>query len=122
LDGVRDTRDVLAGYQATGQFAPERWFFVQSDGADVGCLLLTDHSALRNWELVYMGLAPAARGRGWGTDLVRFAQWQTKQAGREALLVSVDAANGPAVAAYSRCGFSEIDRREVWIKKFASLS
>ncbi len=122
LDGVRDTRDVIDGYKATGQFAPDRWFLVQHAGADVGCLLLTDHPELRNWELIYMGLVPAARGHGWGTDLVRFAQWQAMQAGSEALLVSVDAANGPAVAAYFRCGFSELDRREVWVKKFANLS
>jgi GNAT superfamily N-acetyltransferase len=121
LDGVRDTRDVIDGYKATGRFAPERWFFVRGDDTDVGCLLLTDHTELRNWELIYMGLVPAARGNRWGVDIVRFAQWQAKQAACESLLVSVDAANGPAVAAFFRCGFSEIDRRQVWVKKLPDL-
>jgi len=66
LDGLRTTADVLDGYQATGLFSPERWLIVGHDGRDVGCLILTDHPHDQNWELIYMGLVSAARGRGWG--------------------------------------------------------
>lgn len=118
LDGMRSTAEVIAGYRGTGQFAPERWFFVRSSGTDIGCLLLTDHPSFQSWELVYMGLIPAARGRGRGRELVRFAQWQTYDAGREEIVVGVDSENGPAVAAYARCGFFEVDRGEVWVKRF----
>jgi mycothiol synthase len=122
LDGLRSVNDVIEGYKMTGQFSPERWFFVRREGVDVGCLLLTDHPALRQWELIYMGLIPSARRKGWGSELVRFAQWQARCAKCEVLLVSVDAANEPAVAAYARCGFSELDRREVWVKKLGVAS
>ena len=33
-------------------------------GSDVGVLLLTDHPVDGQWELLYMGLAPEARGGG----------------------------------------------------------
>lgn len=117
LDGTRNVQDVIEGYKSTGEFAPERWFLVRTDGEDVGCLLLTNHPSLQHWELIYMGLIPAARRRGWGSDLVRYAQWQARRAASDALLVSVDIANEPAVAAYARCGFSELARRTAWFKE-----
>ena len=52
-------------------FRPENWLLVRSDGADVGVLLLAEHRAARHWELLYMGLAPRARGRKLGRDVVR---------------------------------------------------
>jgi mycothiol synthase len=122
LDGVRKTEDVIDGYKMTGSYSPSRWFFVRHEGADIGCLLLTDHPGLQQWELIYIGLVPSARGCGWGTEIVRYAQWQARQSKTEGLLVSVDQANEPAVATYARSGFSELDRREVWIKKFPRRS
>lgn len=116
LDGVRDTCDVIEGYKATGKFDPERWWFVQHQGKDVGCLILAEHPELQISELIYMGLVPEIRGKGLGTEVVRFAQWQARNAGSHSLLVSVDSANTPAVAVYLRCGFLEVDRRQVWIK------
>jgi RimJ/RimL family protein N-acetyltransferase len=80
----------------------------------VGCLLLTDHPEYGNVELVYMGLTPSARGRGWGMDIARFAQWQTRQLGRARLVVAVDAANKPAIKMYSAVGFQAWDRRRVY--------
>jgi ribosomal protein S18 acetylase RimI-like enzyme len=118
LDGVRDMKDVLNGYEQTGEFSPDRWFFVQHDGEDVGCLLLNDHPQHRQWELVYMGIVPESRGNGWGMQIVRFAQQVAKQAGRERLVLAVDAANDPAVTAYTRAGFFEMLRRTVYLNVF----
>ena len=75
LNGVRDIDDVINGYQATGVFRPENWLFVRSGGQDVGVLLLADHPQARHWELMYMGLVPEVRGRGWGRQIARYAQW-----------------------------------------------
>ena len=75
LNGVRDIDDVVNGYQATGVFCPEKWQFVRSDGRDVGVLLLADHPKAKHWELMYMGLIPEVRGRGWGRQITRYAQW-----------------------------------------------
>jgi hypothetical protein len=63
LNQVRSSDEVLAGYQAIGAFSRERWFIVRREARDIGCLLLADHPQTNQWELVYMGLVPEARGR-----------------------------------------------------------
>jgi len=119
LNGLRGMEDILAGYQATGAFAPERWLLLRHQGQDVGCLLLADHPEDENWELVYMGLVPCARGARWGQQVVRHAQWLTGQAGRPRLVLAVDAANHPAVTMYTCTGFRAWGRRKVYLKVFA---
>ncbi len=116
LDGAREIGDVLRGYRATGRFSPERWLFVQLDGQDVGCLLLAEHSGLDLWELVYMGLIPETRGQRLGLDVARHAQWLTRHAGRDQLVVAVDAANEPAIEMYTAAGFVAWSRRAVFLK------
>ncbi len=116
LNGVRDIEDVLSGYRAVGQFAPSRWLIVVNRGEDVGCLLLADHAELDQWELVYMGLVPEARGRGLGIEIVRYAQWLTRIEHRSRLVLAVDAANEPAIALYSEAGFVAWDRRSVFLR------
>ncbi len=118
LNGLRPTADVLAGYRAAGTFSPERWLFVRHDGRDVGCLLLADHPAAGNIELVYMGLIPSSRGKSFGTEICRHAQWLTRQSGRVRLVAAVDAANLPAIEMYASVGFRVCDRRTVYLKCF----
>jgi GNAT superfamily N-acetyltransferase len=116
MNGVRSIDDVLAGYRATGVFDPAHWLIVRHEGQDVGCLLLTDHPSAGHWEIVYLGLCPQARGRGWGLELTRHAQWLARQAGRSRLVLAVDAVNTPAIAMYVAAGFKAWDQRSVWIK------
>lgn len=116
LNGVRAIGDVLAGYRASGPLAPERWLLCRRGQQDIGCLLLADHPQGNQWELVYMGLLPEVRGQGWGTAVVRHAQWLARGAGRARLVLAVDAANQPAIAAYAEAGFLAWDRRSVLLK------
>lgn len=116
LNGVRTNEEVLEGYRETGVFDPARWLIARHQEHDVGCLLLADHPEDSSWELVYMGLIPSARGRGWGLEIARHAQWLTKQAGRPRLTVGVDAANVPAIRMYHAAGFREWERRIVYLK------
>ena len=116
LNGIRPTEDVLAGYRATGVFSAARWLLVRHQGQDVGCLILADHPEQENWELVYMGLVPSARGNGWGRDITRRAQSLTRQAGRPRLVLAVDAANRPAMRMYLTLGFQAWDRRSAYLK------
>jgi ribosomal protein S18 acetylase RimI-like enzyme len=118
LNDVRDTSDVLAGYEATGEYDPGRWFIVTRHGGDIGCLLLSDHPEQQQMELVYMGLVPGARGSGWGQVLARHAQWLTRQAGRHRIILAVDAANGPAVANYAKSGFVPCAQRHVYLRVY----
>ncbi len=118
LNGVRSTEDVLATYRRSGEFDPARWFLVRLEEQDVGCLLLADHPRNEQWELIYVGLVPSARGRGLGRQLVRHAQWLVRQAGRRRLVLSVDAANGPAIGLYASEGFVAWDRRGIYLHLF----
>jgi mycothiol synthase len=120
LDGMRDTADVVEGYRAIGEHRPEHWMLAQLDGRDIGCLLLADHPDQNHFELVYMGLTPEARGRSLGGPLVRAAQWMTREAGRERLVLAVDAANRPALRLYDATGFAVFDQRSVYWKQLTS--
>ena len=73
LDDVREIDDVLHGYEQTGVFSADRWFFIRNCDEDAGCLLLNDHPEAKQWELVYMGIVPESRGNGWGSQATRFA-------------------------------------------------
>jgi GNAT superfamily N-acetyltransferase len=116
LNGVRRVQDVLAGYRATGAFNPAWWRIARHGGCDVGCLILADHPRSEQMELLYMGLVPSARGRGWGIELVRYAQWLTREAHRTRLLLAVDMQNTPAMVTYERAGFVAWAQRCVYVR------
>lgn len=118
LDGARAMDDVLAGYEATGTSRRSLWWFARHDGADVGCLLLAQYED-GTCELVYMGLTPPARGRGWGRVLARQAQWIARTRSAPAVLLVVDVGNGPARAIYRACGFQEWQSRALYLKRLA---
>jgi mycothiol synthase len=119
LNGIRDVDDVLGGYRSIGEFDPQRWLIARHHGRDVGCVLLADHPTAGQWELVYMGVTPEARGRGWGLEMTRHAQWLARQAGRQRIVLAVDVANEPAIAIYAAAGFVSFDRRSVFLRLLA---
>jgi mycothiol synthase len=118
LDGLRPMKEVLEGYRSAGACGSELWRIACHEGRDVGCLLVADHPEQGNCELVYMGVVPAARGRCWGEALARLAQWLTRQAGRDRLVLAVDAENEPAIRVYAAAGFQAWDRRTVFARFF----
>jgi len=116
LDGIRSMDDVLEGYRAQGRYLPANWYFVVRNGADVGALILAEHPGFGNWELVYMGVIPEARGQKIGEKITRFALDAAAHSGAERLVLAVDSANAPALATYRRVGFKEWDRRIVYAR------
>lgn len=118
LDGMRDTADVIEGYQSVGQFRPEFWFFVRFENRDVGCLLINQHPEVQHAEIIYLAVVPEVRGRGWGLELAQYALWIARQTHSQRAVLAVDAANEPAVRLYSVAGFEVFDRREVWLRTF----
>jgi mycothiol synthase len=118
LNDVRQIDDVLAGYRGMGVFDPGRWLLIRHEDRDVGCLVLSDYPQAENFELVYMGVVPSERGRQWGAEIIRYAQWRTYQAGRPRLVLAVDAENEPAMRQYAAAGFRAWDRRRVYLKVF----
>lgn len=115
LDGIRAASDVLEGYSASPGTCPSRWFLVRHEDRDVGCLLLADYEEHGNCELTYMGLTPSSRGRGWGLQVTRHAQWIARTLGRERIVLAVDSANQPARDMYAAAGFRGWDRRHVFM-------
>ena len=115
LNGVRSTTDTIAGYRATGEFRPQAWSLVQHQGEDIGCVLVGHHHP---WmaELIYMGLIPQARRRGWGKVLTNWALWTAQQLNCAVLSVAVDARNTPARRAYEQAQFAPFDQRRVMLR------
>jgi mycothiol synthase len=116
VNGIRPAEEVLDGYRATGDFDPQRWFIVRRQSEDIGCLILTDYPELSIWELIYVGLLPAWRGRRFGVDIVRHALWLCRAASRDRLVLAVDAANQPALKMYAAAGFQSWDRKSVYVQ------
>jgi len=121
LNGQRPMSETIDGYRATGVFHPENWLFVRSGVEHVGVLLLADHGTSEHWELVYMGLVPAARGKRIGAAIVQHAQQLVHRAGVARLVLAVDAANSPAIKMYNESGFIGWDTRIVYVR-FASAN
>lgn len=61
-------------------------------------------------ELTYLGVAPAARGRGLGGRLLADFRREAFAAGHTAVALSVEADNAAAVALYDKAGFRTVDR------------
>lgn len=116
LDGMRSLDDVLEGYRHTGAWRPEFWQFVRCGDRDAGCLFLAEHQPHQTWEIVYLGVMPHARGQGGGAAITRHARQFVHQAGGRRLLLAVDAENSPALRIYRQAGFSEFQRRPVFLK------
>ncbi len=109
LNGVRDIEDVVAGHRSSGEFDPADWFLLTDlTAAPLGVLLLARTSDGEGMELVYLGLAPAARGRRLGDYLMRLAVARSAARKTKHLSLAVDAQNVPALALYHRHGMAEI--------------
>lgn len=119
LDDSRPIKDVLTGYRETGTYRPDWWWIARSEGEDVGCIFLADHPDHGQSELMYMGLVPEARGRGWGIQITRYAQWKLRSEVRERMVLAVDDENWPAIDVYAATGFVEWDRRYVYVRSAA---
>jgi ribosomal protein S18 acetylase RimI-like enzyme len=113
MNGRRTLDDILAGLQAAGYDASRWWLATDWSGA-VGVLALNEVEP-DVLEVAYVGVAPEARRKGRGRELVRKALFEAKAAGAHELILSVDARNEPALQLYQALGFDEYDRRAVYL-------
>lgn len=119
LEGIRSLDDILAGHRAAGRFVAERWragrLAAEPDAAAV--LLLSEIPDRDAWEVAYLGLSPAARGRGLGravlAQALELASHHVSQ-----LELAVDVRNRPAHRLYRAAGFLPFDRRAVHLVSF----
>ena len=115
LRGVRAMLDVIAGHKATGVFRPQSWWIVQQHGAAAGCVVVNDTAMEDAFEVVYLGVVPAFRGRGIGRAMLRRAAAAARAEGRSALTLAVDARNHYAVSLYEKAGFEVLQRRVTYV-------
>ncbi len=112
LDGLRNGQEALASHRLSGQFHPELWTLYKIAGTDVAVVLLNEHPEQSAVELVYFGVTPAARGRGYGQNALIQALNSAAARGNLLAFLAVDAKNRFAVDVYANLGFSHLSRRQ----------
>ena len=115
LDGVRSLDDVMASHRAAGRFEPTHWSVghLEAEPEAAAVLLMSDVPDRQVWEIAYLGLTPAARGRGLGRAALFYANQQARDAQIARIELAVDARNLPARRLYASAGFKPFDRRIV---------
>jgi mycothiol synthase len=118
LSGLRHIEDIVAGHKATGDFDPAKWFLARDrlSGQGLGVLLLARAPRTDTLELVYLGLAPAARGRGLGKLLMRHALATAARMGASRFCLAVDAGNVPALKLYYAAGLARVGSRVAMLR------
>jgi GNAT superfamily N-acetyltransferase len=124
LNGRRGMEDVIAGHKAAGEFDPRLWHLLCADGHDepLGVLLLARSARSEALELVYLGVAPHARGQGLGGLMMRQALAVAGASGCGLLSLAVDARNAPALKLYYRSGMSRITTRVAMLRDLRTAS
>lgn len=120
LEGVRSLDDILEGHRATGRFVPDRWRLGQLPGEPqaAAILMLSEVPDRDVWEIVYLGLTPAARGRGLGRQAIAHALGLARPHAAR-LELAVDIRNRPATRLYNATGFMVFDRRSVHLAVYS---
>ncbi len=119
LNEPRTTAELLDGFREPDPI-PARWYRALAlDARDartaVGVLVFDDGARPAEREISYLGVVPTARGQGYGSWLIRLAIAVAAKEGDDALTLSVDVRNTPAMKLYARHGFTEYERRGVWL-------
>lgn len=137
LSGHRSMSSIVSGYRATGTEWQEGWVILRSPGSpspvnlpnpsnttkpsytdDLGCFVLADHPANDFVELVYFGLAPAARGQGLGLQILAAIEASARKLGRSRIIAAVDRKNLPALRVYAAANYDVLEERSVFARFF----
>jgi mycothiol synthase len=115
ITGVRTVEEIITGHRAQGKYDPGRWWLGLAGGRPVGVLLLCEVPEWAAWDVAYVGVVPEARGLGYGRELMHKALSEAQADGVARLTLSVDVRNRPAWELYTDLGFTQNDRREVYL-------
>ena len=116
IDGVRSMEDVIAGHRSAGEFDAKNWMLVTRESKPVAVLLLAKTIAGDALELVYIGLAVSARGRGLSDELLKLALSRAEELSCRRLTTAVDSHNTPAMRVYLRAGMQRIGSRMAMVR------
>ncbi|MDX9910972.1 MAG: GNAT family N-acetyltransferase [Phycisphaerales bacterium] len=116
LRGLRTPDDIIESHLSVGRGAPAMWSLVVEGARSLGCVLLNHCPAQSCVELVYIGLAPALRGRGLGAPLLAHAIRRAAQTSARELTCAVDTRNTPAERMYQRAGMTRLAERVAFVR------
>jgi ribosomal protein S18 acetylase RimI-like enzyme len=136
LCGLRSIEDVLQSHRSVGVLDPSLWWLVKNADGPQGCLLLSAAPEQDAVELVYLGLAPAARGIGLGAKLLHFGLRRLYDhvlapeahaghphvGGSGGVTCAVDTRNTPAMKLYRRAGFERFGLRLPLVRSLVGAS
>jgi mycothiol synthase len=114
LNGTRSADEILASFGVGSPLDLPGMWIATSENDALGVLALCSRDG-REFDLAYMGIVPAARGLGFGTELARIAICVAAHRGATVLHLSVDGRNHSARRIYAQLGFEVHDRRAVWL-------
>lgn len=123
LCDLRSTDEVLESHRAAGKFDPGMWWMIDvvADGArrTEGVMLFNACPTQNAIELVYLGLAPALRGRGLAQPILEFGirQCGLRAGTMRTITCAVDKQNAPAIRLYERTGFRESALRIAYVRR-----
>ncbi len=120
MSGLREIDDIIAGHQAAGEFDPDLWFMLCEQEVPRGVLLMSRLVHGEGVELVYIGIAPAARHRGVGRLLIQQAFAVVTAEPRHRLTLAVDSANVPALRLYYGHGMQRIGSKVAMMRDLRS--
>jgi ribosomal protein S18 acetylase RimI-like enzyme len=115
LAQMRTPADIVDGHLAAGEHDPSLWTIARLHGRPVGALLLSPSPATDSVEVIYLGIAAEARGRGLGRALIAHGLRLVADRPERMMALAVDARNTPATALYARTGFRTLRRREAFV-------
>jgi GNAT superfamily N-acetyltransferase len=116
LNGTRTGKQALWSHEVSGGFDASRWKIYRVGATDVGVLLLNDRPDQNAWEVVYMGIVPAQRGKGYGREMLLCGLDEARQAGRASVLLAVDRNNSYAQSIYKKLGFVDLGTRAAHVR------
>ena len=114
LEGARSLDDIMESHRAAGRFDAERWQlgYIPGKPEAASVLLMAEVPGRDVWEVVYLGLTPAARAVVWAVRAPStHLSWHEAHVSR--LELAVDCRNIPAARLYQSTGFVTRDRRAV---------
>jgi GNAT superfamily N-acetyltransferase len=115
LNGIRDSNNTLIGYAACLPQSQRPWWILRHpNGESIGCLLLCPYSDFA--ELVYVGLVPESRGKGYSRSILGFAHEWAWERGLHRMVLAVDQRNEPAIRLYRLLGYETFGSVTAWMR------
>lgn len=122
LCGLRTGADILSGHMHSGIFQPKWWTILREGERELGVALFNGSTGTSSIELVYLGIIPEARGRGFGRGLLQAGLCRVAGAREKRIVLAVDQANEPAISIYKTWGFRTTTSRYAFIRSLPELT